>query len=154
MIPHPNFFRLQTLGNRVLKEPQPLIMQHRIRWTPLASTVARRIIMLIVAQSTSIIHPNSRNACTANPPWRLYPGPSSVELRWREGESSDYGGSSELRNRGVRYISRQFYSILSIPCIIFFSAPQNLGVRFLLKGVVLSHPKISNFRMWLKFTKF
>jgi hypothetical protein len=45
-------------------------------------------------------------------------------------------------------------SVLTVPCILFFSIPENLGVRFLLRGVVWSHPKISNFGMWLKFTKF
>jgi hypothetical protein len=35
--------------------------------------------------------------------------------------------------------------VLTIPCVLFFSALGNLGVRFLLRGVVLSHPKISNF---------
>jgi hypothetical protein len=52
----PISFRLQTLGIRVLKEPQPLQMQHWIKWTPLASTVDRRVIMLIIA-SVDINHP-------------------------------------------------------------------------------------------------
>jgi hypothetical protein len=50
------FFRLQTLGIRVLKEPQPLQMQHRIKQTPLASTVDRRAIMLTVALA-DVNHP-------------------------------------------------------------------------------------------------
>jgi hypothetical protein len=41
----------------------------------------------------------------------------------RKGESSDYGGSSEHHNHGVRYISHQFFSLLIIPWYLFFSAP-------------------------------
>jgi hypothetical protein len=37
--------------------------------------------------------------------------------------------------------------ILTIPLDLFFSPPENLGARFLLSGVVLSHAKILNFRM-------
>jgi hypothetical protein len=56
--------------------------------------------------------------------------------------------------RATRYISCQFYSVLTVFCILFHSVPENLGMRFLLRGVVLSLPKILNFGMWLKFTKF
>jgi hypothetical protein len=41
----------------------------------------------------------------------------------------------------------QFHSILTISCILFFSVPENLGTRLLLRGVVLSCPKILNFGM-------
>jgi hypothetical protein len=57
MIPRPNLFRLQTLRIRVLKEPQPLQMQPRIKKTPLASTVDRRVIMLAVALA-DVNHPS------------------------------------------------------------------------------------------------
>jgi hypothetical protein len=40
-------------------------------------------------------------------------------------------------------------SILSLPFLVIysFSAPKNLGARFILMGVVFSQPKISNFGM-------
>jgi hypothetical protein len=69
---------------------------------------------------------------TTNLQWKLYPNPSSTELCSRVGESSDYGGSSERPNHGLWYISHQFYLVLPIPCILFFSTPENLGARFLL----------------------
>jgi hypothetical protein len=107
-----------------------------------------------VPRSTSTVHPNSRNDCSTKPKWKLYPDPSLAKLCSREGESCDYGKSSELPNHGAWYISHQFYSIVLVTCYLFFSAPMNLRVRFLLRGVVLSHSKISNFGVWLKFTKF
>jgi hypothetical protein len=55
-------FRLQTLGIRVLKEPQPHKMQHRIKRTPLASTMDRRVIMLIVAP-INVNHPPQLQEC-------------------------------------------------------------------------------------------
>jgi hypothetical protein len=36
----------------------------------------------------------------------------------------------------------------------FFDSSEILRMRFILKGIGLSHPKISNFGMWLKFNKF
>jgi hypothetical protein len=50
------FFKLQTLGIKVAKEPQPLRMHPQIKWTPLASILARRVIMLTVAP-VNINHP-------------------------------------------------------------------------------------------------
>jgi hypothetical protein len=62
MIPRPNLFRLQTLEIRVLKEPQPFQMQHRIKKTPLASNVDRRVIMLTVAPADKN-HPPQLQEC-------------------------------------------------------------------------------------------
>jgi hypothetical protein len=69
------------------------------------------------------------------------------KIRSRKSESSDYGGSSERHNHGARYISHQIYSVLIILCYLFLSIPENLGTTFMLRGVVLSHPKIPNFGM-------
>jgi hypothetical protein len=41
----------------------------------------------------------------------------------------------------------KFYFVLTVICFLFFSIPKNLWMRFLLRGVVLSHSKISNFGM-------
>jgi hypothetical protein len=102
--------------------------------------------------SSSIIR--SYFSTTAKPQWKLYSNPSSAELCSREGESNVYGRSIEHPNRGAWYISHQFHYVITFSCIPFFSVHENLGMRFMLRGVVLSHPKISNFGMWLKFTKF
>jgi hypothetical protein len=72
---------------------------------------------------TSSSDTESYISTAAKPQWRLYPNPSSAELCSRKGESSEYGRSSEHPNHDAWYISRQFHSVLVIPCILFFSAP-------------------------------
>jgi hypothetical protein len=83
---------------------------------------------------TSSFDTGSYFSTTVQPQWKLYPGPSSTELRSRKSKPSGYGGSSKHPNNGVWYIARQFHSMLIISYILFFSVPENLGMRFLLRG--------------------
>jgi hypothetical protein len=138
------FFRLQTLGIRVLKEPQPLQMQHRIKQTPFASTVGRRVIMLTVAPA-DVNHPpqlQERRHCQdamETLPWHKLSRTTLkwqwIKWLWRKLRTSQTWCPVHLS---------QVHFVLTVSCILFFSVPENLGTRFLLRGVVLSRPKISN----------
>jgi hypothetical protein len=88
-----------------------------------------------VSRSTSTVHPNSWNDCTANPQQMLYSNPSSTELHTRKSKPSGYGGSSECHNHGAWYISCQFHSVLTVPCILFFYSWESQG-KIPVKGVV------------------
>jgi hypothetical protein len=57
MIPRPNLFQIPNTGNQSALWTQPLQMQHRIKKTPPASTVDRRVIMLTVALA-DVNHPS------------------------------------------------------------------------------------------------
>jgi hypothetical protein len=133
----------------VLQGPRPTILRRRSHRARNATIVDRRVILLI--HTPTHIHvllyhrkPRQHHRQLV---LELYSSPSSTELRSREGESNGYGRSLERCNHGALYISRQIYSVLINLCDLFFSGPENLGTRFLLRGVVLSHPKISNFGM-------
>jgi hypothetical protein len=150
----PIFFRLRTLGIRVLKEPQLLQMQHRIKRTPLAPTVDRRGIMLTVAP-VDVNHPPELQE-------RLH-RQAAMETLPRSKLSR-----TTLKGEWIKWLWRK----LRIPqpwCSVHLSSILFYLNRFLhsflfcswesqdeipIKGVVLSHPKIPNFGMWLKFTKF
>jgi hypothetical protein len=127
----------------VPKEPQQLRIQHRIKETPLASIVDGRVIMLIIIAIVDVNHPPQlQEHLHRQTAMEALPRPSSTELCSRKSKPSGCGGSSERPNHGARYIIHQFYSLLTISCFLFFFAPKNLGARFLLRVVILSHPKI------------
>jgi hypothetical protein len=151
----PTSFRFQTLGIRVLKGPWLTIPQPRTHRARNATIMDRMAILLIHAQPTFTSSSNTRSyfSTITNPQWKLDPNPSSTELCSRKGETSGCGRSSERHNHVARYISRQFHSILTVSCILFFYSWESRD-EIPVKGVVLSCPKILNFRMWLKFTKF
>jgi hypothetical protein len=77
--------------------------------------------------------PSSRNgSCT----------PIQAQQNYAQGRVNQVTrGGSERPNHCAWYIPHQLYSVLTIRCILFFSVPKNLRTRFLLRGVVLSHPK-------------
>jgi hypothetical protein len=78
-------FRLRTLGIRVLKEPQPLWIQHRIKWTPLASIVDRRIIMLIVTPVDVNHPPQLQEHLQHQPAMEALPRPKLTRPLLKEG---------------------------------------------------------------------
>jgi hypothetical protein len=62
MILCPNLFQTLNTGNQSAQGTQPLRMQHRIKQTPVASTVDRRVIKLTVA-SVDVSHPPQLQEC-------------------------------------------------------------------------------------------
>jgi hypothetical protein len=156
MIPPPTSFRLQTLGIIVLQGPQLTILQPRTHRARNATIVDRRVISLIHAPThihvllchrkllqhhrqlimEALLQPKL-NRTTLKGGW--------IKCLWRKLRTSQLWCPVHLS---------QFHYVLTVSCILFFSIPKNLGKRFLLRGVVLSCPKIPNFGMWLKFTKF
>jgi hypothetical protein len=149
-------FRLETMGIRVLKAPRPTRHQPRTQSARNATIVNRRVTspihgpthVHILIWHRKLLQHHRQLVMEA----LLQPKLSKTMLEggwikwlWRK---------LRTPNHDAWYISHQFHSVLTISCILFFFVPENLETRFLLRGVVLSRPKLPNFGMWQKFTKF
>jgi hypothetical protein len=73
---------------------------------------------------------------------------------WEGYDVSRYETSSHLGTLVCSRSRRREISIEGRISKFLFWAVRISGTRFILRGVGLSHPKIPNFRMWLKFSNF
>jgi hypothetical protein len=74
--------------------------------------------------------------------------PSSFWWRLQQSSKKTIEGFTPINIRGwpPTYFDHNVLVYLPPPCFFLSS---NLGTRFRLRGVDLSHPEISNFRMWI-----
>jgi hypothetical protein len=152
----PTSFRLQTLGIIVLKGPRPTILQPRTHCARNVTTVDRRVISLIHAPKHIHVLLCHRKLLQHHRQLIM-----EALLQPKLGRTTLEGGWIKWLWKKLR--TTQSWCLVHLSSILFclnlsllsflFCSLESRG-EILVKGVVLSRPKISNFEMWLNFTKF